>query len=371
MSTVHEIDRSQDITPPELTPEGFILENSRTRRNRGMRLFDGLNIYGERKGISPNLIFGVYNYARRWNLHTSPLGEPALKLLDDLHEVTDLPDFFKSRSFNYISEEEDPVIAFSRASHNARYLISLVGQDFFASKDKERATIFKAPIADTKFFLSCKGGSGAGTFSLDFAIGIDWGQPFNKTSGELWRTGIDTETEDSAGSLATRIIRTGSAVKKDVDKIKGYSEFRKKFKISPQRCLAFLAMYVAHSLGAHELRALSTPGALRLSSLAKSKEAYDYSQLFEGVGFAVGDNENWLEVPDLQNDFYRALETTPDNMNGLRRHEARGMHHILESFENLRGPDDQAFPIDLRFDEGKEETEKVLVAFGNIHGWRK
>lgn len=370
MSNSHESVRSQDVPPPELTPEGFIMENSRTRRGRGISLYEGLNIYGERNGISPNLIFGVYHYAKRWNLQTAPIGEPALRLLDDLHQVTDLPDFFKSRSFNYISEEEDPAVAFSRATHNARYLIGLVGQDFFASKDKERATIFKAPIADTNFFLSCKGGSGAGTFSLDFAIGIDWGQPFILPSGELWRTGIDTETEQPAGAFTTRIIRTGSGVKKDIDKIKAYPEFRKKFKISPQRALAFLSMYVAHSLGADELRALSTQGALRLSSLSRSKDPYDYTNLFSEIGLQEGENPNWLSVPDLQTNFYPTIETSPDNQNGLRAHETRGMHHILEAFQGLRDSDGNDLPIKLRIDESREEIEKVLITFEKIHGWR-
>ena len=371
MSSLAELDRPEHGTSSVLTPAGFIEENSRTRRGRGMRLHEGLNIYGERKGISPNLIFGVYNYARRWNLHTPPLDEPALRLLDNLHEVTDLPDFFKSRSFNYISEEEDPAIAFSQALNNARYFVDLVGQDFFATKDEERATIFKAPIADTNFFLSCKGGSGAGTFSLDFAIGIDWGQPFIKPSGELWRTGIDTETVGSDETLTTRIIRTGSAVKNDVDKKKGYPEFRNKFKISPQRALAFLSMYVSRNLGAGRIDALTTEGAIALSTLGRSKTPYNYTNLFEGVGFDHSDNPSWLSVSDLQENFYPTLETTPENQNGLRSHEANGMDKVLEAFKDLHGPDGQPFPIKLRVDEGIEETEKALAAFGNIYQWRK
>lgn len=370
MSNLSELDHSQDAIPPELTPEGFIMENSRTRRGRGMRLYEGLNIYGERKGVSPNLIFGIYQYAKRWNLHTPPLDVPALRLLDDLTKITGLPDFFKSRSFNYISEEKDPTIAFSQATDNARRLVGLVGQDFFAIKDKERATIFKAPIADTNFFLSCKGGSGAGTFSLDFAIGVDWGQPFILPSGELWRTGIDTETEQSAGAFTTRIIRTGSGVKKDIDKIKAYPEFRKKFKISPQRALAFLSMYVAHSLGTKDLKALSTEGALKLSTLARSKDPYDYTTLFSETGFQEGENPNWLFVPDLQTNFYPTIETSPDNQRGLRAHETRGMHHVLEAFQNLADSNGNPLPIKLRNDESMEETERVLITFEKIHGWR-
>ncbi len=356
---------------PPLTATSFIEDRYRSRPFSGRRLYDVLGLYGAARGISPNVVFGVYNYARLRDVVGNDRLGKVLQFIDDLHELTGTPDFFKSRSFNYIFEGEEMAEVFNQALSNARFMVELAGVRFFAREHGKRGIIFKAPIADSDFFLSLKGGSGAGTFSMDFAIGVDKGQKALSTLGELWRTGVDTEIPEDGQGRIVRIIRTGTGViRNDPLKTEKFKEFRKRFKITPQRALAFLALYFAYSLGAEGIKALSTNGAKRLSSLGRSANPYDYSQLFKGVGFVEGENPHWLYVPDLPENFYFTLETTPENQNGLRAYEASGMHKVLEGFQSLQGPEGEECPIRLQFVETPEEMERVLAAFRNIHGWQ-
>lgn len=357
-----------------LTPARFIESNAAYQKTIGMRPLDAMTMYAQAQGISPDLALGVYQFAVRWNLARLTQLAPTLQFLDDLHEIAGSSGIFKSKSFNYLSDKPTATETFSDALGNARYMIGLVGPEVFGREGPRRSTAFRAPIANSDFFLSCKGGSGAGAFSLDFAIGIDKGQEHTSTAGELWRTGIDTEDTDEGPGKTVRIIRTGSGVKKDLLKMEKFLEFRRKFKTSPPRALAFLALYFAHSLGAEHLKALSTQGALKLSSLSRSKDPYDYSQLFEGVGFSEdGENKNWLSITNLQENFHDAIRTTPGgDQNGLRSYEASGIHEVLDAFENLRGPDGNPFPVKLMLEaQDKSETERVLATFSDIHGWRK
>ncbi|HUQ85795.1 MAG TPA: hypothetical protein VM077_05720 [Candidatus Limnocylindrales bacterium] len=370
MLPISEHDRSREANRFRTTnPTSFMEEKFGGRKSLGMKPHDALILYASDRGISPNVAFGVYNYARHWNLDRKDHLGATVQFMDDLYTLTGKPDFFKSRSFNYISEDE-MTRAYQQALGNADFMIKQVGMGLFTREDESaRSIVYRAPINGTDFILSCKGGAGAGTFSLDFAIGVDKGRAATNTSGELWRTGIDTEgTEDEKGK-AVRIIRTGSAVKFDPGKTEKFAEFKKVFKITPPRALAFLTLYLAHSLGAEKVKALSTTGAINLSSLRRSKNPYDYSQLFESVGFEPG-AENWHTIPNFQDSFYSTIETKPDNPNGLRSYETTGMHEVLEAFQNLRGSDGKPFPIKMGFDEGMPATERVLAVFKTIHGWR-
>jgi hypothetical protein len=372
MHALSEHDRSREANGfGQITPSKFMAERFGARFSLGIKPYDALNEYAAARGISPNVAFGVYNYARHWNLDRKDKLGHTIEFMDALHTTMDETEFFKSRSFNYISEDDMPG-AFEQALGNARFMIGLTGTDLFRREGTDgRAEVYKAPINGSDFVLSCKGGAGAGTFSLDFAIGLDKGRGITNTSGELWRTGIDSETDRSSDGRTVRIIRTGSAVKYDPGKTERFAEFKKDFKITPPRALTFLTLYLAHSLGAERVKALTTLGGVRLSSLARSKNPYDYSKLFESTGFReMGENENWLTISNFQEDFYNAIATTAEDQNGLRTYEATGMHEVLEAFKNMTGPDGKPFPVELRFDEGKTETEKVLVAFKKIHGWR-
>lgn len=358
----------------QLTPDAFMSQKfGDPRPNFRGRLEDILNEYGEAKGIPHNLTFGIYKFVRKWNVQSKAELSKLLKFTDGIHQAAGKTDFYKSNSFNYISEKETLPEVLDDALDNARTLVGLVGPEFFAREGKNRATLFKAQIADTDFVLTCKGGAGAGTFSLDFAIGIDRDRDPLDTAGELWRLGIDTEKTENSDGRSVRIIRTGSGVRQqDPLKVEKYKEFRKKFKIAPSRALTFLSLYFAHTLNAVDIRALSTEGAKKLSSLSNSKEPFDYSRLFIDAGFEEKSGPNWHTVPSLAENFYSTLATTTNQGHGLRGYEARGMHNIWLAFQNLQNQDGVSFPIKLEDGENGERSEKIIALFRKIHSdWKR
>lgn len=176
--------------------------------------------------------------------------------LEQLSHLTKGINFYKSNALRYIYEGEKLKECLCQILANGKFWIEKFGIEFFARNhdySKARAEFMKSSI-DDEFYLSCKGGSGIGTFSLDFAIGIEKGQKAMPTK-EIWRMGIDTQETKDRTSL--RIIRTGGALKKThVDYEKKYNKsnvFKKLYGISPPRALAFIAMYIGKDLPVNEI----------------------------------------------------------------------------------------------------------------------
>jgi hypothetical protein len=160
-----------------------------------------LGALGETLHIPKNICTGIARYFIEKNLYRSPEDLiTAIQFIIEICGITNEQTFFKSNN---------PQSAFSQGSENAQFMISLMGMDFFLPSSQDplvRKNLMLAELPGTDLYLSCKGGSGAGTFSLDFAIGV---LKDNKTKvgGELWRTGIDTEKTLDGRNV--RIIRTG------------------------------------------------------------------------------------------------------------------------------------------------------------------
>ncbi|HYF96592.1 MAG TPA: hypothetical protein VD947_00975, partial [Patescibacteria group bacterium] len=100
---------------------------------------------------------------------------------------------------------------------NQTYLADRFGPQAFAATDykprNQRLEKWYAPLGDD-YALQFRGGSGAGTFSLDIGLGMidptKEDRPPEYNYRELWRVGIDTAHND--GVMGTRFIRTGTAI---------------------------------------------------------------------------------------------------------------------------------------------------------------
>lgn len=97
------------------------------------------------------------------------------------------------------------------AIQNMAYMQERFGSTAFApelpSPRSVRAQTWVAPI-DDDYQLHVRGASGAGTFSIDFGLGVIDHSNLTPNYKELWRAGVDTV--HSEGSFGARFIRTGS-----------------------------------------------------------------------------------------------------------------------------------------------------------------
>lgn len=327
-----------------------------------------------------NIRIGIASFLARKGLLSNQSieqeSESVVTFLQELQQLMNGQDFYKSNSFNYIYEGDEIGDALAQIMANARYWIEIMGSGFFerySPHSRNRKTLMVSQI-DTDFFLSAKAGSGMGAFSIDFAIGIepkDYAP--NVPSGEIWRSGIDTER--TADHTSMRIIRTGSAIKMSKEKYEQksrmYLEFKKRYGLSPQRALAFLAMYVGKDLdGIDEIKALSSIGVHNpdLHLIRGSKVCFDYSRLFQSVGFRPSENLHWLTIGNPQEGFYQALETTAQNKNGLRAYETTGLDKVLDAFRSLQSvTDSKKHSLTVCRNESRAELEKVIQTFMKIN----
>lgn len=329
----------------QTTPETFLIESCSQIpalgfRERFVRREILLQVLRSKTALltpDPDVVFGINSFVKkRFSNETFDL-LPILSFTATLSRITAGANFYKSRSFNYISESEDLAEVLRLAAENACFLTSIFGVDFFSRRDGfsgERKTFFKAQIGETDFYLSAKGGSGAGTFSVDYAIGVlkDGNRENNK--GELWRTGFDTEMLCGTGRNL-RIIRTGNGVRYDPYKTLKFEEFKNYFKSTPARFLTSLISRSAHFLNAAEVIALTTEGAKVLSSLPKRANAYNYSRLFTQMGFEEDQRRFWMKYTD------------PGSHTGLSRREKRNFEVVADAFCNLKSLRGEEFPLKL------------------------
>ncbi len=333
-----------------------------------------LQAAGEVVGVREDVVVGLGEYLITKNCLGSLRKQlPAvLQFLNEMKQTMGEQPYYKEHSFRYMAETSQPSERLELAADNARFWVNTMGREFF-TRNRQCATQlsggFYAPIGD-EFYLSCKGGSGSGTFCLDFAIGLKEG--LRKSSPhELWRTGLDTQRTETG--RAGRIIRTGTGVKPNGENYEHKASMFKRFHevvgIKPPRALALLAMYVAYDLKLDELWALSNEGARTLGTLKNSKGDCHYSELFAQTGFVESANPNWLKVEDLQDGFYDALQTHPGKQSGLRSYESAGLGRVLDACKQLRNYEVTAeCPIQVCARETQEELRRAINAFAVIHG---
>lgn len=234
------------------------------------------------------------------------------------HYEIDLP-LYSVHPFRYLPVPDLPEAGFSAtaeasvhsALENARYMRERFGDVTFAAQGSHQRRLHQvtwiAPL-DRDYHINVRGGSGAGTFSIDFGLGvIDYHREVPKYK-ELWRTGIDTVHSDEI--LAARFIRTGTGIKDGKNSFKGesFDKFYKKYGLLPQRLLGLVGLYFMRELEPAYAFALTTEGARTLSSLNHSKGGCDYTKIFSCLGFRTTSDRNWLAIPDFENGFYEALE---------------------------------------------------------------
>ena len=170
-----------------------------------------------------------------------------------------------------------------------------------------------------------------------------------------------------------RIIRTGSGHKSggSTERATDLREIRKNFldtyRVSPQRLLLFLTLEIAYTLGFNHIKALSTEGALNLSTLRHSKSPVDYSASLNDVGFAA-QSGNWHEIHGWQDAIYRDLPF----QGTLGKHEIDALDAIEKSFNSLHHADGDALPFTIGNegtfgDQDRVRLERVWNAFARLN----
>ncbi|KKP36725.1 MAG: hypothetical protein UR28_C0039G0036 [Candidatus Peregrinibacteria bacterium GW2011_GWF2_33_10] len=336
------------------------------------RNFDRKNIHrlfkktGEQLHLDEDLIFGLYNFFVI-NKQFVTSREAIRNLITFLYKMKallheDVP--FKARSFSYPCESNFENTS-SAVLYNAEYCLSVFGRDLFMNEDGRRRRILSVDIEGTDFVLTCKGGNGTSTFSIEFAIAL---KSHNPANGEIWRAAMDFESSPEGASIG-RIISMGGAYCENKngyeEKNEAYKLFYKKFRLRPQRTLIFLLLFLAYDLNLSEIKALSTVGAKEMSLLNRSREAMDYSYWLSSCGFSQLAFPNWLYVCDLQRSFYDVLskEHTPSRFS-LMAHETDALDAMIDAFNKLNLG---VLPLRLCSRSSREELQRVFTAFYKIH----
>lgn len=260
---------------------------------------------------------------------------------------------------------------------NMAYMTERFGEKTFAAELPDertfRAVTWVAPI-DDDFQLQVRGASGAGTFSVDFGLGmIDRkNRACVDNYKELWRTGVDTVPADDG--LGARFIRTGSAIKGgDNIKQRAFYEFRMRHGIMPQRLLGLVGMYFMREIEPDYAVALTIEGARAYSTLGRSKGTCNYNGIFGDIGFEPSTDRNWQLISEYNTTgFYNALTKAR-----LKRREEPVLQSAIDSLNNMQlvNPLDEAevgrilFP--LCSDDAKTVLEREVRAAYDTRGFKR
>lgn len=281
------------------------------------------------------------------------------------HYEIDRP-LFSVKPFRYLPLPETPEINVKNSAEssvrsaisNMTYMQDRFGSAVFSAESPSnrsvRAYTWRAPI-DTDYELRVGGGSGSGTFSIDFGLGfMDRSGEFSKYK-ELWRCGVDTTHHD--GALGARFIRTGSGVKEGKNSLKGvaFDAFNKRYDIMPQQLLGFVGLYFMRELEPDYALALTTEGATKLSTLKNSKGGCDYDGIFTNIGFRESTDSNWRVIPDFENGFYKAV-----SRHVKRRAQQDALHIAVASLKNMRPVDQYKPDIGHLFEPCSDESDEII-----------
>ena len=241
---------------------------------------------------------------------------------------------------------------------NMTYMQDRFGQDVFAAELPKprsvRAYVWSAAL-DDDYEIRVRGGSGAGTFSIDFGLGaIDRHDGAYKYK-ELWRAGVDTMHIDD--KMGARFVRTGSGVKEGKESFKGraFDEFYQRYKIMPQQLLGFVGLYHMRELEPDFALALTTEGAMKLSTLKNSKGGCDYDGIFEHIGFQESTDPHWRVIPDFNRGFYKAIS---DHVERRRQHDT--LHLTQEALKNMQLVDPHKPDIGRLYEPCSDDSKGTL-----------
>jgi hypothetical protein len=346
----------RDLNPQSLLPEGI-------------------------KPLDPNINGWLKKYfATTVNMLPGPINrDSASRLVTGLAEYESELPLYSVKPFRYAPPPDMPeygvqlsaestVVA---AGDNMDYMLEHFGKPAFAAevaaKRTVRAATWISPI-DEDFHLHVRGGSGSGTFSIDFGLGVI--DRKNRTNvpnyKELWRTGVDTVPLDD--SIGARFIRTGSGIKdNDPFKSAAFYHFRRRHNILPQRLLGLIGLYFMRELEPRYAVAFSTAGARHYSTLKNSQGGCDYDGIFKNIGFeAIPTDENWLAIPNFGEGFYKAIVVSK-----IKRREEAVLYTAVEALkdmEPLNPPDkdtvgQRLFPL-CEDDHPSILAQEVAAAYG-------
>jgi hypothetical protein len=230
-----------------------------------------------------------------------------------------------------------------RLVSNAAEIRSRMGYGFFRDRDgrSEREVHYSTLLLDGLLWLGIKGGSGAGSFSIDFAIGRVQRNDFRHMRGEMWRTGIDTIVDENGASA--RVIKQGSAMNRNK---KGYEEkrelarkFYELYGISVPRAMTALTICAAHTLEKPTLQLVTqqTFSRPRYTGHSETKVKFDYQEHFRSMGFdGMPNNNKVLVFRGERRGFYKRLIDQDNTGSGLNRRELAGLDEIVHAFNNAQ-----------------------------------
>jgi len=326
-------------------------------------------------GLDRNLARGLGDFIAKRDKENSEASRMdiailALNSLTAFTKITEAVPLAKATSFNYLPIHSRKPIdeQISSALDNAQEHIDTYGIDTF--RHGAPRAYHRAPFPDSSgYSIAAKGGSGAGTFSIDLAIEynkFEDDRDYLKPSHELWRTGLDIYRDDQ-GNTHGRIIRTGGGVKAhDTIKQDKFNTFLREYRTTPQRILTYLGAHLIHDQYRTNALALSSYGAHELSSLNKSQSAKPtpYSAIHEQSGFVKSYNEYWHLAPDIRNTFYDLFVSQNEVDAGIRPHEYRPCDIAVTAFNAMTNyPEGSAFPVKLCSNDDPNVVESAMRAF--------
>ncbi len=258
---------------------------------------------------------------------------------------------------------------------NATRVHSAMGEDFFRNRQdrSEPMVHYTTGLLGGTMWLGVKGGSGAGSFSVDIAVGKIQRNDFRHMRGEMWRVGVDSTKTD--GVVRSRVIKLGSAMttnKNGNEEKRALSrEFLNTYRISIPRAMAALALLAAHSIkGAEQLqlvtqRTFSEPKFTGHSGLGVK---FDYVRLFSELGFdAPLDKAAVMTFPNEPYEFYRRFLDTDRKGQGIHCGELNGLEQIIASFNGATDAvSDRVNPLQL-LGEDDEELLGHWLASKDLH----
>ena len=324
-------------------------------------------------GLLQDFAFGLYQYMARARFFQQITNYQQLdELIAFLQEMKDLTGGllpFKSKSFNYLSDEHRIARLTHEITSNAEYMISLLGMDLFAASEdnpRHRKRFYRAGILDSEFAMTCCGGQGGGTFSLEIMIEEGLARPLK---GLIWYIGIDLPIIE--GERRLRIISSSSGIKPGInyeERIKTLRRFEGHYGMRIESALVILCLYIAYDLGIDTVSGLTSEGVKVLSKRKARQRSFSYDRLLAETGFTESNSPHWGEIRGLQERFHSLVGAVL--LSSARRAQSivsptQGLKALLCAFQDLVAHDDgSAIPLTVC---GSHQREGIETALDLIH----
>ena len=321
--------------------------------------------HGGGVGLSPDLALGLYRYLVRAEVFKQINSHDQLiRLIDFIKSIQSFlsdSDPFKGKAFNYLSDETQLDQLQRELISNLEMMTSTFGMSFFEADDanpRHRKRFYRTQIPNTELAMSCCGGQGAGTFSVEILIEEGMDRPLK---GLIWQIGFDLPIID--GQRLLRIISSGSGIQPGEnyeERIGTLRRFEGRYGLRIENALVLLCLYIAHDLKIDKVVGLSSLGATQLSRRKERDGCFSYDRLLTETGFHPSASPHWRELTQLQDALHTIIG---DNLLFCSTHAQSivspivGLDLLLRAFQTLRAHDNSSLiPITVC---GSTEAEGI------------